>query len=159
MMGDLSEKAVDADLASVRFRVGESRGHWRKVSYAFPILIVAVSAVDQDGTDTEYFFRVELTGFPGMAPEVKIWDLAANTPLPENERPKGSNRVIQAFKCWGNELSVYRPWDRHGRLHNNWTSTHPDLAWHPKRDLTFILEDLHGLLTSNAAKHRNRPAA
>jgi hypothetical protein len=157
--GDLAERTVASDLASARFRVGERRGRWRKVSCEFPILIVAVAAIEQDGTDSEYFFRFELTGFPGAAPEVKIWDLAANIPLAADKRPKGSNRVIQAFKCWGDELSVYRPWDRHGRLHNNWATAHPDLAWHPKRDLTFILEDLHGLLTSNAAAHCNRTAA
>lgn len=47
-----------------------------------------------------------MTGFPGAAPEVKIWDFAANIPLAADKRPKGSNRLIQAFKCWGNELSV-----------------------------------------------------
>lgn len=158
MSDDLTERAVAADLASARFRAGERRGCWRKVSYEFPILIVAIAGIEPDGKDSEYFFRFELTGFPGVAPESKIWDVATNTLLPTNKRPKGSHRVIEAFKSWGSE-SVYRPWDRHGGPHNNWTSTHPELAWHPKRDLTFILEDLHGLLISNALAYSNRPAA
>jgi hypothetical protein len=128
------------------------------VSYEFPILIVVIAGIEPDGKDSEYFFRFELTGFPGIAPESKIWDVATNTLLPTNKRPKGSHRVIEAFKSWGSE-SVYRPWDRHGGPHNNWTSTHPELAWHPKRDLTFILEDLHGLLISNSLAYSNRPAA
>jgi hypothetical protein len=156
--GALDEKAVAADLASTRFQVGEKRGHWRKVLYEFPILIVAIAGIEFDGKDSEYFFRFQLAGFPGIAPESKIWDVATNALLPTNKRPKGSLRVIEAFKSWGSE-SVYRPWDRHGGPHNNWTSTHPDLAWHPKRDLTFILEDLHGLLISNSLAHSNRPAA
>lgn len=158
MSGTLDEKAVTVDLASARFRIGERRGHWHKVSYDFPVLIVAIAAIEPDGKSSEYSFRFELTGFPGIAPECKIWDAATNALLPNDKRPKGSHRVTEAFKSWGCE-SVYRPWDRHGGPHNNWISTHPDLAWHPKRDLTFILEDLHGLLTSNALAYSNRQAA
>lgn len=155
---DPVQKAIDVDLASARFIVGAMRGQWRKVSYEFPILFVAVAAIDPDGSSGEYFFRFELSGFPAIAPEVKIWDYVANALLDASRRPKGSTRVTQAFKSWGNE-TVYRPWDRHSGTHNNWAKEHPDLAWHPKRDLAFILEDLHGLLTSNAAAHSNRPAA
>jgi hypothetical protein len=154
----VAEKAVAADLASTRFRAGARRGHWRKVSYEFPVLLMAVAATEPDGAASEYFFRFELTGFPGAAPEVMLWDVAATTLLAPNKHPKGTQRVTEAFKAWG-KGSIYRPWDRHGSKHNNWSTTHPELAWHPKRDLTFILEDLHGLLTSNAAAHGNRPPA
>jgi hypothetical protein len=153
-----AEKAVNADLASARFRVGEKRGHWRKITYEFPILVVGVSAVEPDGTLSEYFFRFDLSGFPGTAPEVKIWDCETGAALSPAKRPKGSHRVAEAFKTWGND-TVYRPWDREGGQHNNWATTHPELAWHSKRELTFILGDLHGLLTSNATAHGNRPAA
>jgi hypothetical protein len=153
-----AERAVLADLSSARFRVGVTRGHWRQVSYAFPFLIVAVAAVETDGSYSEYFFRFELTGFPGTAPEVKIWDCTKNTALATDKRPKGSGRVTEAFKAWGND-TVYRPWDRQGGGHNNWATSHPSLAWNSHRDLTFILEDLHGLLTSNAAACSSRPIA
>jgi hypothetical protein len=152
-----AEQAVRADLTSARFRVGVKRGHWRQVSYTFPVLLVAVAAIEPDGSSSEYSFRFELTGFPGTAPEVRIWDRTTNALLLTNKRPTGSNRVVEAFKSWGNE-TVYRPWDRHGGAHNNWATTHPGLAWNPKRDLTFILEDLHGLLTSNAAAGSTRQA-
>jgi hypothetical protein len=155
---DLAKSAVDADLASARFRAGVMRGYWQQVSYEFPILIVAVAAVEPDGKLGEYFFRFELSGFPGTLPEAKIWDVEANALLAKDKRPKGSERIQKAFQSWGSE-SVYRPWDRHAAGHNNFASTYSDLAWHPKRDLTFILEDIHGLLTSNAAAGGNRPAA
>jgi hypothetical protein len=145
-----AERAVAADLASARFRVGVRRGDWRLVSYSFPFLIIAVAACEPDGSSCEYSFRFELTGFPGSAPEVQIWDCGSGAALESGKRPKGSNRVTEAFKSWGNE-TVYRPWDRKGGVHNNWSTSHPSLAWNPSRDLTFILEDLHGLLTSNAA--------
>jgi hypothetical protein len=153
-----AKTAVDADLASARFRAGVLRKHWRKVSYAFPVLIMAVAAVEPDGAASEYFFRLELTDFPGLAPEAKIWDCATNKALAKEKRPKGSERVTKAFQVWGSD-TVYRPWDRQSAGHNNFARDFPDLAWHAKRDLTFVLEDLHGLLTSNAAAHSSRLAA
>lgn len=155
---DATKEAVAADLTAARFRAGVIRRYWRQVSYEFPVLILAVLAVEPDGSPSEYSFRFELTGFPGTAPEVKIWDCKANDVLPQDKRPKGSERVTKAFQVWG-PGTVYRPWDRHSSGHNNFARDFPDLAWHPKRDLTFILEDLHGLLTSNATARGNRPAA
>jgi hypothetical protein len=155
-----AKTAADADLASARFRAGVVRKLWRKVSYDFPVLTIAVTAVEPDGSASEYFFRFELSDFPGVAPAVQIWDCEKNALLAENRRPKGSKRVVEAFKNWGpNKDTVYRPWERTSGAHNNWAQSHPELAWHSKRDLTFILEDLHGLLTSNAAARSSRPAA
>jgi len=125
------------------------RHHWRLVSSDFPTLILAVSAIEIEGTRTEYAFKFELTGYPGAAPEARIWDCKTNALLAPGDRPKGSSRVQEAFKSWGNE-TVYRPWDRLAGAHNNWARDFPALAWHPARDLAFVLEDLHGLLTSNA---------
>lgn len=144
-----AEMAVDQDLASARFVAGVRRGHWRKVSYNFPLLIVGVAAVEPDGGRTEYFFQFELAGFPGTAPAVVCWDAKAGTKLPPEARLKGSPRVCKAFQGWGSD-TVYRPWERTSAGHNNFARDFPDLAWNPSRDLTFILEDLHGLLTSNA---------
>ena len=150
-----SDQAVRADLASPRFRGGVLRGYWQEVSYAFPILIGTVAAVEPDGKVSRYAFRFELSGFPATAPEAKIWDVTADSLLVLDRRPRGSSRVVEAFKDWGPH-SVYRPWERHAGAHNNWNSTYRDLAWHAGRDLTFVLEDLHGLLTSNTASRRDR---
>lgn len=152
------KEAVASDLASARFRAGVIRGYWRQVSYEFPVLILAVAAVEPSGSSSEYCFRFELADYPGTAPEVKIWDCAQNTVLPKEKRPKGSGRVIKAFQVWGAN-TVYRPWDRQSAGHNNFARDFPDLAWHPRRDLSFILEDLYGLLTSNAVACGSRPAA
>lgn len=153
-----AERAIAVDLDSSRFRVGVQRRHWRQVSYAFPILVMALFAIEPDGSSSEYFFHFELTGFPGAAPEVRIWDPSTNTLLAIDKRPKGSARVGEAFKAWGGG-SIYRPWDRLAGAHGNWATAYPTLAWNPKRDLTFVLEDLHGLVTSNAAAHGVRPSA
>lgn len=157
-VGNPSADAVAADFASPRFQAGVIRSQWRVVSIEFPILIVAVAAIEPDGTRSEYSFRFELTGFPGTAPEVRIWDCWANAPLPQARRPPGSTRVIEAFKTWNHD-TVYRPWERLSGAHGDWARNYPTLVWHPGRDLTFILEDLHGLLTSNAAACSARPPA
>jgi hypothetical protein len=153
-----AQSAVDADLASTRFKAGDRCKYWHVVSYTFPVLIMAVAAVEPEGTASEYFFHFELSGFPGTAPAVQIWDCATNDLLAENRRPKGSDRVVAAFKNWAPHNTVYRPWERASGAHNNWAQAHPNLAWNPKREIAFILEDLHGLLTSNAAARGSRPA-
>jgi len=158
MPDDPARKAVAVDLASARFLAGVARGQWKKVFCELPVLIVAVAAIEPDGKSSQYFFRLELTGYPGIAPEVKIWDPATDAPLAADKRPKGSNRVAKAFQAWDG-ATVYRPWDRLSSLHNNFARDYPGLAWHPKRDLIFVLEDLHGLLTSNSAACGNGPKA
>jgi hypothetical protein len=154
-----SELAVDADLASARFRAGVARKHWRVVAYRFPVLIVGVAAIDPDGSRSEYFFNFELTGFPGTAPQAMIWDNETNALLPALRRPKGSPRLLAAFQSWGPPDTVYRPWERMSGAHGDWTKKYPELAWHPNRDLTFAMEDLHGLLTSNAVARSAGTAA
>jgi hypothetical protein len=125
------------------------RRQWRAVRIQFPVLIVAVSSVQTDGKAGEFVFRFEVTGYPGVAPEVRIWDPDHDAALPADRRPKGSERTASAFKNWGQE-TVYRPWDRHAGAHSNWNQQHPDLAWNPSRDLAFILGDLHALLNLGA---------
>lgn len=92
------QNAVAVDLASARFRAGVGRGQWKQVSYAFPVLVVA--AIEPDGKTSEYYFRFELSGFPGTAPEVTIWDPATNALVAADKRPKGSERVNKAFQVW-----------------------------------------------------------
>jgi hypothetical protein len=155
--GSPAECAVALDLGSARFRAGVIRDQWHQELYLFPVLVIVVAALEPSGSKGEYSFRFELSGFPGAAPEVRIWDRNSNRALVHDRRPKGSARVVEAFKPWGPD-TVYRPWERHSGAHNGWASKYPKLAWHPKRDLAFILEDLHGLLTSNASSVGARPA-
>lgn len=155
---EASAAAVSADLSSARFLAGVARGQWRLISNNFPILLVAVAATEPDLSKSEYCFRFELTGFRATAPEARIWDLKTNELLAPNRRPKGSARVVEAFKAWGSG-TVYRPWDRLAGAHSDWAQRFPTLLWHPKRDLVFPFEDLHGLLASNALARGDRSAA
>jgi hypothetical protein len=148
---EISARTVCADLSSARFRAGVARRQWRVLDQNNPILMIAVAAIEPDKSASEYAFRFELKGFPGIAPDVRIWDFQKNAPLGTDLRPKGSSLITEAFKAWNADSTVYRPWERQGGPHSNWTSTHPRLLWHADRDLAFVLEDIHGLLTFNAA--------
>ncbi len=158
LIEDPAKATIAADLSSSRFQAGVVRKYWRKVLFEFPILIIAVAATEPDGSASEYGFHYELTGYPGTPPEVYIWDLEKDQFLAAERRPKGSPRVTEAFKDWGSH-TIYRPWERHSGAHNDWANKYPGLAWHSKRDITFTLEDLHGLLNSNALACSARSAS
>jgi len=157
VIADPSAARVAADLEELRFLNGCDAGRWRILSFNFPILLFAVSATEPDGKLSEYCFRAELSNFPAQAPMVQIWAPAANAPLAPTLRPKGGARVEKTFQCWSSD-TVYRPWDRMTGPHINATNF-PQLAWRPERRLSFIFEDIHGILHSNARAHHLRPAA
>jgi hypothetical protein len=155
---DPSSARVAADLEEGNFLSGRDAGRWRIVSYGFPILDFAISATETDGKSSEYGFRAELSNYPAQAPLVRIWDHVSNTPLAVDRRPKGGGRVQKTFQKWG-EDTVYRPWDRMTGPHSGNATTFPHLAWRPDRRLSFIFEDLHGILNSNALAERVRASA
>ncbi len=158
MVADPSIARVAADLEQGDFLGGCEAGHWRIVSFEFPILDFAISATEPDGTVSEYGFRADLSNYAAQAPMVRIWDHDGNVPLDVDRRPRGGPRVEKTFQHWG-EDTVYRPWDRKTGPHNNNAGTFPHLAWNPERHLVFIFEDLHGILNSNARAQNSRPAA
>ncbi|MER8600524.1 hypothetical protein NKI41_30070 [Mesorhizobium sp. M0601] len=158
MIADPNASRVAADLEEAGFLSGCDAGRWRIIAFAFPVLDFAISATEPDGRTTEYGFHAELTNFPSAAPLVRIWDHAQNSPLSPAARPQGGPRVLKTFQHWGSD-TVYRPWDRMTGPHGNNAETFPHLSWRPERRLTFIFEDLHGILNSNARSQPVRPAA
>lgn len=158
-IADPAKAEVEADLDSPRFRIGVVRKQWRVEWFEFPHLLITIAATKPDGAAGKYSFRFELSRFRGTAPLVQIWDAEKNHLLPEDRRPKGSERVTQAFKNWQPPDTIYRPWERSAIAHNNWHVTHPELTWTPSRDLTFVLEDLHALLNLHVSAGDIRPAA
>lgn len=158
MIADPSKQRVEADFLEGDFKSGVDASKWRIVSWAYPILDFAISATELDGRKSEYGFRADLCNFPAQAPLVRIWDYKLNGPLATNLRPKGCRRIEITFQQWGSD-TVYRPWDRMTGPHNSNSSRYPHLAWRPDRHLSFIFEDLHGILNSNARTHRIRAAA
>lgn len=158
MIEDPAQQHIAAELLRPEFLSGVQKGRWRLVHQAFPILDIAVSATEPDGSIKEYVFRFELTNFPAQAPMVQIWDPSTMGRLANEKRPKGNARVERAFQSWGDD-TVYRPWERCTGPHNSNATNLPHLAWRSDRDLLFILEDLHGILNLNARSLRHRRAA
>ncbi len=157
-MQDLSQLRVEQDLSSAAFRAGERCGHWWIVERGFPRMLFEVAATEPDGQPSRYRFMAELSGYPGQAPHVRIWDKTADAPLAPPLRPRGCLRVTTTFQVWSGD-TVYRPWERIAAEHNNFRVVFAQLAWHPSRTLSFILEDLHGILNLNARASRVRSAA
>ncbi len=149
---------VKADLDSGAFQAGCREGRWRVVEFDYPRLDIKISAVKPDGTPTEYGFRADLQNYPAVAPEVRLWNLEKDCKPVGDERPKGGTRVTDTFKDWG-EGTVYRPWDRQTGPHSNNAASKSHLAWNSSRDLSFIFEDLYGILVSNGRKVATPSAA
>ena len=158
MITDPSIARVAADLEEGDFLSGCDAGRWRIISNEFPILDFAISAMEPDGTASEYGFRAELSNYSAQAPMVRIWDHEQDAPLAGDRRPKGGVRVEKTFQCWGDD-TVYRPWDRKTAPHVNAAASFPHLAWNPERRLVFIFEDLHGIINSNALAQNLRASA
>ena len=146
------ERAFRAHLDTGRFLAGVDAGRWRLVSVEWPIAILMVSAAPREGAPTEFSIRFELNGYPNAAPTGGIWDLDVGATLAAKKRPKGE-RVALVFRFDGGgcgPTAMYAPWDRMGlQGHPEWAGSAPHLAWHPERDLTFILEHVHELLNAD----------
>jgi hypothetical protein len=146
------ERALRAHLDSGAFLAGVEAGRWRLVSVEWPLVTVMVSAVPREGAPTEFAIRFELGGYPNTTPTGCVWDTATNAPLAANLRPKGVDvALIFRIDGWtGGPTAMYAPWDRLAlQTHPNWLQEAPHLVWHPGRDLTFILDNLHRVLNDD----------
>lgn len=160
--GDLA--TLTAHLRSVSFQAGVEEGRWMVLREAFPILVVRVTGQDFSGTFTASMeFQLLCDGFPIQPPFVQHWDMARGerpNPPDHNHGPPG---VIDALKTWGTGSGayggIYRAWQRHAALHNNWAALRPDEAWHRDRNLSFIMEKLYALVSEQAAWLALRAAA
>jgi hypothetical protein len=158
MIADPAQTQVERDLNENDFRAGVAVGRWRVIEFKFPRLDFAIMGTEPDGTRKEYTFMAELSNYPSQAPMVRIWDLQNDASLDPAQRPKGNPRIVNAFQKWGSD-TVYRPWERLTGPHNSNASNLRHLAWRPDRRLSFIFEDLHGILNSNVRARRIRLSA
>jgi hypothetical protein len=144
------ERVLAADLAGVRFQDGADRGFWRLVSLDWPFALIAVSAAPRPGSPVEFLLRIECSGYPAQAPTGCPCDAETNAVLASDRRPKGE-RVGQVFRPdWKEGRALYAPWDRTGLAeHPGWAAAHPFWAWHPGRDISFFLTNVHELLNDD----------
>lgn len=156
-------RTLEAQMRKAGFQVGIEEGRWEVCAYEFPYLVIEARARTVDGSACVMHFRLECHGFPAIGPFVERWDLTEGSRPGAPDSQTFAPSLVDAFKEW-NESGpgyggIYRPWQRGAAAHNNWARLRPDLAWHSKRDLTFIMEQLCGLVLEQAIWLDYRAAA
>jgi hypothetical protein len=153
-----ARRTLNAQLNSVRFLAGVEAGRWELLLLEWPHVYVRVSGHDPDtGRSFTHDFHFECTGFPDPGPFVERWSYVENAthgtlpPAPSS----GAPGFIEAMKEWSG--GIYRAWNRNAAAHNDWAKKRPDEAWHPRREIVFIMEHLYALVTEQAVWLATRP--
>lgn len=154
---------LEAHLRRTRFSVAVEEGRWEVLRYDFPYLEVRVTGRSLLGVTHQMDFQLECRGYPAIGPFVQHWDSAdGRRPAPPQAGTTAPS-LVDALKTWNESGTgyggIYRPWQRGAAGHNNWARLRPDLAWHARRDLTFIMEQLYALVSEQAAWLDRRVAA
>lgn len=153
-----AQRTLEAQLNSVRFLCGVQDGRWEVLRLAWPYLYVRVTGRDpESGRSFAHDFRLECTGFPDPGPLVERWLYADSPPYGNSPPPPqapGAPGFIEAMK-WTE--GIYRAWSRNAATHNDWAKKRPDEAWHPRREIVFIMENLYALVTEQAVWLATRP--
>lgn len=147
------EYAVRQHVAAGAFQAGVARGHWRLLDVQWPFVLFAVSAAERPCSPPEFVLRLEMEGYPHIAPTGSLWDFDQDCSLASERRPNG-DRAAQLFRTdgWtGGATAMYAPWDRVGlQAHPEWAEAYPLEVWHSDRDITFILANVRQVLTDDA---------
>jgi hypothetical protein len=145
------EQAFLDEVDGGSFQLAVYRGRWRIVRVAWPIVDLHVAAASRPRGPEAYGFRFDCTGYPQNPPTARLWETAANAPLPVNRWPGGLLRVPAVFRTdWHQGSCLYLPCDRNSIPgHANWSAQHPAQIWRPGKGLQLYLEALHELLNSS----------
>ena len=156
-------RTLEAHMKKASFMIGVEEGKWKVCAYHFPHLEVEAYARTSSGTQCAMQFRLECNGFPVIGPFVERWNVEDRACPAAPDAKTMAPSLVDAFKEWHQSGRVYggiyRPWQRGAASHNNWARIRPDLAWHPARELTFIMEQLCGLALEQAIWLDYRAAA
>ena len=138
---------LERALAAPEFRCGEAEGRWRRVSLAWPHVVIAVSAPARGAAPLEFGFRFECTGYPVVPVTAQSWDLQTGAPLPAARWPTGGPIFNSVFRPgWKHGMCLYLPCDCMSiEGHDNWCNEHPSRLWRPDRGIICYLEQLHDL--------------
>lgn len=154
--GDIAgdQLTLEAHLSKTCFECGVEEGRWKVLDYAFPYLIVEVFGLSLLGTTHSMIFQLTCDGFPALGPFIQHWDVEAKARPAPLGHEQAAPSVVDALKEWSEQGNIYgglyRPWQRGAAAHNGWAAKRPDLAWHRGRTLTFIMEQLYGLVSEQA---------
>ncbi len=136
------ERALREDLASIRFRIGASKGRWELKGIDFPNALFFIRAKPLPDNPLGFLLRAECTGYRATAPTSQLWHGELDAALPEANRPRIPAGLMECFSSWGSCL--YHPIDRLGATH--WPNDHMDLRWNSDSDIMSLLETVYGFL-------------
>jgi len=152
-----AQRTLEAQMKSVPFQAGIEEGRWKVLHYAFPILEFRISARDPATNHEESLeFQLKCDNYSALAPFVQHWDHVNQVrPMPFTAGTSAPG-VVDALKEWSRDGTseyggIYRAWQRHASLHNDWANKRPDQAWRGDRHITFILEKLYELVSEHAS--------
>ena len=137
------------------FQGGVDRGDWGLLHDGsdypdWPITILFVRAASKPGKPDRYYFRFDLTHYPGSAPTARPWDIDKNAPLDIAQWPRGNKLVSFTFNYGWNIAALYAPCDRMAMVgHEAWRMQFPELWWQSSFTVTIYLAFLHQLLNSS----------
>lgn len=149
------EEALRRDLNGLPFRIGAAKGKWTLRGLRFPHAYFFITAAMRPGGPPGFLMRSDCKGYSAIAPTSQLWHGGNDNVLDQAHRPRADNDVMPAFKNWGNCL--YHPIDRLARSH--FLSSDEGMIWTPDKDITFLLETVHGLVHSAAYTGANLPDA
>lgn len=138
--------SFERDVAAAPFLEGVARGRWTLVSTSWPRALFSVTAADGQ----TFHLRLDLTGYPAIAPTGGLWDPDRDA-LPTIERwPKGDAVFSSVFRRdWQHGTTLYFPLDRVAlNGHHDWPAQYPHLVWRPELGIVQYLGEAHRLLNS-----------
>lgn len=144
------ERTLRAHLEGARFLAGVQAGRWRLLNLAWPYATFAISAAPRSNGPEEFVLRLDVAGYPHLAPTGSLWDNETDRSLEPARRPKG-DRAAHVFRTdWADGIAMYAPWDRSAlESHHDWAQKYPHDAWNPTRDITFVLNNVHNILNAD----------
>lgn len=151
-----AQQTLEAHLHSVRFLTGVEEGRWSVLLLTWPHLYVRVVGRDpESGRTYGHDFHLQCDGYPEPGPFVERWTYADEAA--HGKRPpapsEGAPGFVDAMKDWGDvpaRSGIYRAWQRDAAGHNEWARKRPDEAWHRRRELSYIMEQLYALVSEQA---------
>lgn len=130
------------DIEAPAVVAGAAAEMWQIVDLSWPFLIVGIRA----GDGTTVHMRLDVTGYPGMAPAGQLWDLQASSPLQADKWPQSPTLSLVFRTDWspGNGNAPYLACDRMALAgHPDWATQNPAKAWNPNRTIDFYLGEIH----------------
>jgi hypothetical protein len=146
-MTDPDERALVADLASVKFTAGVDRGWWRLVRRDGISVVFEVRAA----TGRTIGLRADFSCYPSQPPTAQLWDLETGSLLPVTEWPSGgrASDVFNPNWACSNDWAFYFPFDRRALIgHGPWAQQHPGHVWTATNDVADYLALVREVLRS-----------